>query len=200
MEQIKLLDEITSKTAPGRTPDFTRAHVLYALILLKDKRIGRKQLSDELRLGEGTIRTMLGRFQEHGLIKVNRSGATLCEYGRAFMRTLEKVLTWKPLPESEITVDMVNWVVLIRGASEKVRLGVKQRDQALIHGATGATTLIYRGGEWIIPGVEEDIRDVVLDGLSDLDPRDNDVAIIGSSDDGFTAALGSLAASIDLLA
>ncbi|MFW6109486.1 MAG: DUF4443 domain-containing protein, partial [archaeon] len=63
-----------------------------------------------------------------------------------------------------------------------------------------ATTLIYRGGDWIIPGVEEDIRDVVLDGLSDLDPRDNDVAIIGSSDDGFTAALGSLAASIDLLA
>lgn len=199
MEQIKTLDEITSKTSPGRTPSFTRAHVLYAMILLKDQRIGRKQLSDELRLGEGTIRTMLGRFQEHGLIEVNRSGVTLCPHGQEFMRNLEEVLTWKPLPESEITVDMINWVVLIRGASEKVRLGVEQRDQALIHGATGATTLIYRDEEWIIPGVEEDIGNIVLGGLSDLDPRDNDVAIIGSSDDGFTAALGSLAAAIDLL-
>jgi hypothetical protein len=99
-----------------------------------------------------------------------------------------------------ITVDEVNWAVLIRGASNRVRLGVEQRDQALIHGATGATTLVYHNNSWVLPGLNEEVEDTILNSLSDFTPGEKDVAIIGTSSDGFTATLGALAAAIELLA
>jgi predicted transcriptional regulator len=199
MEQVRLLDQLVSKTAPGRSPDFTKAHLLYALILLKDQRIGRKQLAEELRLGEGTVRTILGRLQDEGLISISRPGVTLSNKGEDYLKAIEGVLKWKPLPGTDITVDEVNWAVLIRGASNRVRLGVEQRDQALIHGATGATTLVYKAASWAIPGLDERAEDHILMSLSDFDPREKDVAVIGSSSDGFTSAIGALAAAIALL-
>ncbi len=199
MEQARLLDQLVSKTAPGRAPDFTQAHILYALILLKDQRIGRKQLAEELRLGEGTTRTILSRLQDEDLIEVSRPGVSLSTNGRDYLKAIETVLRWKPLSSTEITVDAVNWAVLVRGAARRVRLGVEQRDQALIHGATGATTLVYRDGGWVIPGIDERLEDHVLDSLAGFKPSDNDVAIIGTSSDSFTAILGALAAAIKLL-
>ena len=199
MEQVRLLDQLVSKTAPGRSPDFTKSHLLYALILLKDQRIGRKQIAEELRLGEGTIRTILGRLQDERLISISRPGVTLSETGRDYLEKVEAVLMWKPLPGTDITVDAVNWAVLVRGASRHVRLGVEQRDQALIHGATGATTIVYRNDSWVMPGLDDDVDPKILERLSDFNPREKDVAIIGTSGDGFTATLGALAAAIDLL-
>jgi len=199
MEQVRLLHQLVSKTAPGRAPDFTMAHILYALILLKDQRIGRKQLADELRLGEGTTRTILSRLQDEGMIEVSRPGVTLSSCGRDYLKAIEGVLRWKPLSGTEITVDAVNWAVLVRGASRRVRLGVEQRDQALIHGATGATTLVYSNSGWVIPGIEEKLEDHVLDSLAGFNPSENDVAIIGTSGDSFTAIIGALAAAINLL-
>ncbi|MFH1179969.1 MAG: DUF4443 domain-containing protein [Candidatus Bathyarchaeota archaeon] len=199
MEQVRLLNQLVSKTAPGRAPDFTQAHLLYSLILLKNKRIGRKQLAEELRLGEGTARTILGRLQDENLIEITRSGITLSSNGLDYLKAVETVLKWKPLPGTEITVDKVNWAVLIRGVSRRVRLGVEQRDQALIHGATGATTLVYHDRSWIIPGIEEKLEVHILEGLADFKPTENDVAIIGTSGDGFTATIGALAAAINLL-
>jgi hypothetical protein len=199
MEQVRLLNQLVSKTAPGRAPDFTQAHLLYSLILLKNKRFGRKQLAEELRLGEGTTRTILSRLQDEKLIEVNRPGVSLSSYGLEYLKVIEGVLRWKSLPGTEITVDKVNWAVLVRGVSRRVRLGVEQRDQALIHGATGATTLVYHDGTWIIPGIEEKLEVHILEGLADFKPTENDVAIIGTSGDGFTATIGALAAAIKLL-
>lgn len=199
MEQVRLLDQLVSKTAPGRAPDFTRAHVLYALILLRDRRIGRKQLADELHLGEGTVRTILSRLQDLGLIEISRPGVSLSSSGHEYLNAVTGVLMWKPLQETEITVDEINWAVLVRGVSSRVRLGVEQRDQALIHGATGATTLLYQQEAWVLPGIDEEVEDQILKSLSEFDPDENDVAVIGTSSNGFTATLGALAAALDLL-
>lgn len=199
MEQVRLLNQLVSKTAPGRTPDFTSAHLLYALTLLEDKKIGRKQLAVELRLGEGTIRTMLGRLLDEKLIEISRPGISLSPTGIEFLGSLRSVLLWKPLSTTELTVDTVNWVILVRGASEQVRFGIEQRDVALIHGATGATTIIFNEGLWIIPGIDENVDKYIIESLENLTPVENDVAIIGSSRDTFTAAIGAIAAAIDLL-
>jgi len=199
MEQVRLLDQLVSKTAPGRSPDFTKAHILYALILLRDQRIGRKQLAEELHLGEGTIRTILSRLQDMGLIEISRPGVTLSDTGNEYLNAVTGVLMWKPLPDTEITVDEINWAVIVRGASSRIRLGVEQRDQALIHGATGATTMIYQKEAWVLPGIDEEVEDQILKSLSEFDPNENDVAVIGTSSNGFTATLGALAAALDLL-
>jgi hypothetical protein len=199
MEQVRLLHQLVSKTAPGRTPDFTPAHLFYALITLENQRIGRKQLASELKLGEGTIRTMIRRLLDEKMIIVGRPGISLSKSGVDFLDSVRTVLLWKPLSSTDITVDTVNWVTLVRGASEKVRFGVEQRDTALIHGATGATTIVYKKEIWEIPGIDEEVDDYILDTLKELNPCEKDVAIIGSSGDNFTAAIGAIAAALDLL-
>lgn len=194
MEQIRLLLDMTGRTAPGRMPDYTTAHLLYALSILNENTVGRKQLSTLLRVGEGTVRTIISRLSEEGLISISRSGITLSDEGASFFSLINEKITWTKYPSTDITVADVNCLVLIRDSSDKVRFGVEQRDHALIHGAVGATTLLNKGGSWVMPG-----QDVVVDLVVDMESGDGDVVIIGSGVDEFSARLGALSAAMYLL-
>ncbi len=197
MEQVRALQRMAGKTAPGRTPDFTAAHLLYALSLLREKRIGRKQLAETLRVGEGTVRTILSRLSDEVLIVISRSGVTLSSDGVAFLESIEKRLIWGEFPPTDLTVSEYNLFVLVRKASDRVRYGVEQRDQALIHGAVGATTLVRSDGVWILPGPGEEVPlDLVERGIN---PEDGDVVVIGTGVDAFTATLGAFSAAIHLV-
>jgi len=199
MNPVELLLKTSSKTSPGKPPGYSAAHVLYALILLSEGAMGRKRLSEALELGEGSTRTLLERLASTSLIQVSRRGVELSSLGREVLAGLGERLRFAKAPPTGVTVDEANWAVLVRGAAGKVRLGVEQRDQALLHGATGATTLIYQGGGWVIPGLEQEPEGPLRALLSELGPEEGDVVIIGSSDSLVSAAVGALAAAIDLL-
>ena len=196
MEEVRTLQGITGKTAPGRAPDYTPAHLLYALSILNERKIGRKSLSEELRVGEGTVRTIISRLSDEGLIMVSRLGISLSPDGVSFFERVRSRLNWGVYPSTDLTVAENNCVVLISGASSGIRYGVEQRDQALIHGAVGATTLVMVDGEWVMPGTDEVVE---LTMPKTLVPKDGDVVIIGSGDDEFTAKLGALSAALQVL-
>ena len=198
MEHLRKLEDLADKTAPGRTPSYTPAHILYALIFLRDNKVGRKNLAAELRLGEGTVRTMLNRLQESGLIDTDRQGVSLTEDGLRLLDSIRDAIIWSSFPRSDLTLGEHNFMVLIRGFADRVRLGVEQRDQALIHGARGATTFVFSDGGWVIPGIEQSISDKIVDHLGSFVPTENDVVVVGSGDDLFSATLGGLAAALDL--
>jgi len=188
---------MAGKTAPGRTPDFTAAHILYALSLLRERRVGRKQLAEALRVGEGTVRTILSRLSGEGLIEISRTGVTLSPDGVDFLESIQKELTWGEFPPTDLTVSEYNLFVLVRNVSDKIRYGVEQRDQALIHGAVGATTLVRSNGLWTLPGTGEDVAiDFPEQGLK---PGDGDVMVIGTGVDAFTATLGAFSAALHLV-
>ncbi len=187
---------MTGKTAPGRTPDYTPAHLLYALSLLHENRVGRKQLAELLRVGEGTVRTIISRLSDEGLIAISRPGITLSEEGVLFLSGLNEKIKWAIYPATELTVSDFNCIVLVRNASDKIRYGVEQRDQAMIHGAVGATTLQNIGGVWMMPGLNES-AELEIDEM--WRPEDNDVVIIGSGVDEFTARHGALSAALMLV-
>jgi DNA-binding MarR family transcriptional regulator len=196
MEEVRTLKGITGKTAPGRAPDYTPAHLLYALSLLNERRIGRKQLSEEIRVGEGTVRTIISRLSDEGLIVVSRPGISLTPRGVSFLERVLNRLSWCEYPSTDLTVAESNCIVLISGASDGIRYGVEQRDQALIHGAVGATTLIMVEGRWVMPGTDEEVELTLPDAMVS---KDGDVVIIGSGDDEFTARLGALSAALQVL-
>lgn len=196
MEEVRTLQGITGKTAPGRAPDYTSAHLLYALSLLGKRRIGRKQLSEDLRVGEGTVRTIISRLTDEGLIEVARPGISLSSKGVSFLARVLVRLNWCKYPSTDLTVAENNCIVLISGASGGIRYGVEQRDQALIHGAVGATTLVMVEGGWFMPGTKEVVELILPETMV---PEDGDVAIIGSGDDEFTARLGALSAALQVL-
>ncbi len=188
---------MAGKTAPRRTPDFTAAHLLYALSLLRENRIGRKQLAENLRVGEGTVRTILSRLSDDMLIEISRPGVSLSPDGVFFLESIETRLTWGVFPATDLTVSEYNLFVLIRNAADRVRYGLEQRDQALIHGAVGATTLVRSGNLWILPGTGEEVTLDITE--KELAPEDGDVFVIGTGVDSFSAALGAFSAALHLV-
>lgn len=201
MEPLSVLSQVVAKLAPGRSPSYIEAHVLKAMELLgAEGGTGRQQLARELRLGEGTIRTMVGRMREMGLIGFTRGGMSLTDKGHETLKMLHEIISTSQIPETTLTVDSKNCAVLVKDASAGVNLGIEQRDAALIAGAHGATTLIFDGEALQMPssekGLDAETNRIILELFS---PGEGDVIIIGSSGDTFSAEIGAKAAALELL-
>jgi hypothetical protein len=196
---VETLHALSGKTAPGRAPEFTPAHAAIALLVIKERSPGRKQLSADLRLGEGTVRNLLRRLNEEGLVSSTRQGVELTAKGEDLLVDLAKFIRGTPVPRSHLTVGEHNHAVLVAGGAQKVRLGVEQRDHALISGASGATTLIYMDGGFEVPALQDAVEEPVADSIMGLKPRDGDAVVIGTADDAFSAMLGAYAAGLELL-
>ncbi|MCW4048250.1 MAG: winged helix-turn-helix domain-containing protein [Candidatus Bathyarchaeota archaeon] len=199
MNPIETLITLSGKTAPGRPPDFTPAHLLKALKVINEIGPGRKQLAADLNLGEGTIRNLIGRLVDESFVSISRQGLSLTEKGQEFMDDLKSMLMCYSFPDSEMTVAEYNHITLIKGVSDKVRYGVEQRDAALLAGAKGATTLIIADGEVVMPGVTERLGDAEKKFILNLAPEEGDVLIVGSAESPFFAEMGAIAAALELL-
>jgi predicted transcriptional regulator len=190
-----------SGSSSGRFPSFTEAHALKALELIGGGAgIGRKQLSRELGLGEGTVRTLLSRMKAAGLLETSRGGATLTSEGRGLLERFGELISAGEFPETEVTVGSRNYAILVRGAGSSVNRGIEQRDAALMAGAEGATTLVYDGERLIMPGVEMEIDPAILEHVLDFfEPGREDVVIIGSAQEPLDAEIGAKYAALKLL-
>lgn len=186
--------------AIGPLPRFADAHVKMALELIgKHKRIGRKQLAEELGVGEGSMRTILDQLKKRGLITSSRGGHSLTAKGE---HTLSKPFEFVQVNVGDLTMGKVNIATVVRGAATKVMRGIEQRDEAIKAGADGATILIYRGGRFEFPyrvvGIKkyEKVMCVIAEILK---PREGDVVVIGTGKDALKAELGAIAAAKTLL-
>ena len=199
MRPVETLQTLSGKTAPGRAPEFTPAHVLIALLFIKERSPGRKQLSANLHLGEGTVRNLLRRLTEEGLVSSTRRGMELTADGEGLLVELAECIRGTPVPRSHLTLGEHNHAVLVAGGAQKVRLGVEQRDHALISGASGATTLVHVDGGFKVPALPDAVEESVAESIMRLGPRDGDAVVIGTADDAFSAMLGAYAAGLELL-
>jgi predicted transcriptional regulator len=196
---VETLATLSGKTAPGRTPEFTSAHALIALRIIREKSPGRKQLSADLCLGEGTVRNLLRRLTEEGLVSSTRRGVCLTAEGEGLVEELTQSIRGRPVPRSHLTVGEYNHAVLVKRGASKVRLGVEQRDNALISGASGATTLIVEDGYFKVPALPDAVEESLVESILELEPEDGDAVIIGTADHVFFAELGAYAAGLELL-
>ena len=200
MESLRVLKQVTEKLAPGRSPSFNEAHVLKAIEILGVEDIGRKQLAIRLNLGEGMTRNLISRLQSLSLLLTSRKGMSLSEKGTSLLNSLNEKFTSCHFPVSQITVDEKNYAVLIRGGASGIKLGLEQRDEALMAGARGATTLIIGESEVVIPGTKEKIEKNIKKFIEkEMHPKKGDVIIIGSSSDLHKAEIGAKAAALKLL-
>ena len=199
MNSMQILERLSEKTAPGQTPEFTKTHVLLAILTINREKIGRKQLSRKLELGEGTVRNLINRLQEEELILTTRQGVSLTEKGEKFLLDISSNIKGTQIDDTRITVGEYNYAVIIRNQAQKVRFGVEQRDQALISGAKGATTIKFNKGDFIIPGVDSKLDEFILEKLENLNPKDDDVIIIGTGDTPFSAKIGAYSAGLMLI-
>jgi predicted transcriptional regulator len=206
LESLKVIERVTSKVAPGREPSFTEAHVIKALEIVDGgEAVGRIRLSRELGLGEGATRTLVKHLKNEGIIEVSRSGIVLSEYGEKLFSDLRsKISEWVEVPPSPLTVGSFNVAVLVRDAASVVNMGLEQRDTAIKAGALGATTLIFSRNRLTVPSMEreatfKDISAIHKMLISKLNPKENDVIVIGSGENKRLAELGAKMAAFELL-
>ena len=202
---LSIIERVTRKIAPGRAPSFNEAQVVKALeIICAHGTVGRTRLSKELELGEGTTRTLLKHLKKEGLIKGSRRGIAFSEYGKKLFSDLRsKISEGIEVPNSALTVGPFNMAVLVRDTAHRVRRGVEQRDTAIKAGALGATTLIFSRSKLVMPSTEEEVFkgiSSIYDMLvSKLDPKENDVIVVGSGENKKNAEIGAKMAALELL-
>jgi hypothetical protein len=125
---------------------------------------------------------------------------TLTLEGQKLLTAFGEIFFAAEFPDTQLTVGLSNYAVLVKGARRKIRRGVEERDAAIIAGAEGATTLVYDGERLQMPGVEMEIDPSIVDHIHrNLRLSTGDVIIIGSADDPFDAEIGAISAALKLL-
>jgi len=201
----KFLESLLEVKAPGPYPSFSIFHLIKALELIaKTSQVGRGKLSRELKIGEGATRTLIERLKSADLVSASKKGCSLTAKGKKIWSEFQSILLRKTnLNKNELTLADCNVAVQIRRGGDKVRAGLEQRDAAIIAGAKGATTMVFRGDKLVIPTISEDVArnfPVVFRQITALlRLKENDAVVIGSADNWSKAEYGALAAAWTLI-
>jgi hypothetical protein len=205
LEVLEAIEKVAGKIAPGPAPSFNEGHVVKSLeIIAYYGNVGRVSLSKELELGIGTTRTIIKHLKKERLIESSKYGFVLSEQGRSLLSGLRaRMGKGVEVPNSPLTVGPTVVAVLVKDAAHKVGEGAEQRNTAIRAGAKGATTLVFVGKRLIMLSK----KDHSLKGLStlldllisELNPEDNDVIIVGSGQNKINAENGAIMASLKLL-
>lgn len=200
----RILKKITGEKAPGPSPSFSIFHMLRAMELIAETTIGRCKLAEELEIGEGTVRTIISRLKDSGLITTSKLGCTLTSKGLKLWKEYKAIFNKKvEIGKNELTLADYNFAILVKNRGHKVKSGMKQRDAAIMVGARGATTIMFKEGRLVIPPVSNNVAEhstkTVNQMVRLLQPEGNDVIVIGSADSLVRAEYGALAAAWTLI-
>ncbi len=183
---VKLLEKGSNQSSPTRQLSFGIGHIFKALQLAKQNgHISRDLLGSELSLGGGSIKTLIKHLKTTDMIKTSNAGTILSEKGeKIILQILSHIPKETIIPKSSITVGKFNYAVLIKNIANSIHSGIEQRDIAIKSGATGATTLIFKDGKFLVPKTnfnaladELNMQKILM---GNLQPENNDVIIIGS--------------------
>jgi len=181
----------------GGAPLFQPFHILKALWhIQQSKIIGRKELSAKLAIGEGSTRKLLTYLEEKGWASSTRQGISLTSSGTKLLDGIGILAS--EVKGGHLTVDEKDYAIRLRGASTQVDKGIEQRDQAMIVGASGATTLVYHGRLEFSDGYEAYQVDSEAGQqlVRDFELEENDVLIIGSAQESGMAEDGAFSAAV----
>jgi predicted transcriptional regulator len=205
MSTKNYLEKLMQERALGPSPTFTVFDILKALETIAGSgSIGRGLLSEKLELGEGATRTLVSRLTKANLVTTSRSGCTLTEKGKELWEKIKASIPLKfKIEDNELTFTANNVAILVRNRAEKVSRGLEQRDAAVRVGASGATSLIYKNNNLILPTISTDISTdfpkAYRQIIQRINPMENDVVIIVSGETLKAAEYGALAAAWTLL-
>ena len=185
---IKALEKIASRYAPSRVLSFDVVHVFAALQLIRKKgRTSRDALSSSLALGEGSVKTLVKHMKMHGVVQTSNGGTRMTPKGKGICEGLLSVMPSElSLPRCSVAIGKFNYAVLVREFGFAVKSGIEQRDAAIKMGATGATTLVFKEGKFVMHASTHDsfkkepiVRRILVEKFG---PEEGDVVIIGSAD------------------
>ena len=197
------LQELSEKKYIGPLESFDYVYIgLLIYWLGENAPKSRSKISNFLGLGEGSIRTMLRRLKEKGMINITRDGVHLSDSGLVFFSKLKTIFpTLKEGSFGSLSLSKFSVIVRINKGKEKVSHGIEQRDESIRYGATGAITLVYENGHFKIPGEREDCETFYPQETWEkirmsTSPKNGDIIIVCSAESIQRAYLGCFAAAL----
>jgi hypothetical protein len=199
---IHLLSKVAQRHAPSRMLSFDLVHVFKTMQMMSDnKRISRSLMMQELGLGEGSIKTLVKHPKMYGLVENSNAGMWLTSKGDTLYTKLRiSIPREMDIAKCSVALGKFNHAVLLKDMSHNIKSGIEQRDAAIKTGAVGATTLLCKNERLVLPGTGEDlmrndqkIHSLIMEKLS---PEQNDVIIIGSSQNKKIAEMAAKSAAL----
>ena len=160
----------------GAYPEFKMEDVLITLFLVKTPK-GRKQISEELSLGEGTVRTLLKKLAASGLIESQQKGHFLSEEG---IKVVNEISTLFSEPVEIESIEGFPACALIVKNPPEFK-SIELRDEAIRFFAKGAMILLCSGGEVIFPEDGRPLKDILPEidrEVKRLPLKDGDLIVI----------------------
>jgi hypothetical protein len=190
--------------AEGRFLSFSAFQLFYTVQLISQKTVSRAKIAEQLNIGEGTVRTILSRLVDAGLVKTSKEGCMLTVAGLHVWNELDKVFPKRgEFSWTELTPSGFNYSFVVRNSANKVGSGIEQRDKAIMVGATRALVVVFQSGRLRINSVSDDIEKtfpiVARQILADFKPQENDAIVIASGETALKAMHGAFAASWSLM-
>lgn len=185
----------------GARESYRREHVLRALLLLNERRMGRKKLVKALGVGEGSVRTILKKLKKEGYISSVKQGHALTDEGRMFLDGLLVKFTQPKVFDSfDLACGSPKSAAIIHNASAKIKKGIDERDAAVKAGADGALILVYKDGKLRFPSDDGGLEELseTRGKLEQLKLEEGDVVAVSFGKDAASAEDGVLAVILEL--
>ena len=178
----------------GNIPNYSKIDALRCFLRF-NRKIGRQDLAKELRLGEGTVRTILELLKSKKLLHSTKKGHFLSKTGGELLNQFNVAISipmeldlGNPYPEFKKIGILVKNVQNLKGI-------YKLRDIAVKNGADGAIILKFENKLYAPESnFDQDYRK--LEKLFDF--SNDDVLIVGFSNDLRKAENGALAIAAEL--
>ena len=140
------------------------------------------------------------------IITIANDGCILTKRGTPLYNSLRSTVSKVHLIDAkQLALDKVSAAVSVKNAGRLIRRGIEQRDAAIKAGATGACTLVLQGREFLMPMSEGEKWSLTQDDLlyqklkNLFGPKQGDVVVICSAQDGSLAEQGAMAAALTLV-
>jgi biotin operon repressor len=164
----------------GAEASFSAVHLLRAMFALLEGEVSKERLAKNLGIGDGSIRTLLKRLKQEGLVTSSRSGHRLSNKGEEVVGKIKSVIS------SPVRVASVKNGCAVHIKGKSVSSGLALRDDAVRAGASMALVLNIRRGRVSFPekGVEfcdnmPELDEEIVDGLG----VEDGVVVVCSAED-----------------
>jgi len=206
-QQIKTLQKVVTRRGTSKALTFSTPHVLKSILCLaKEKYVSRASFCKELHMGEGAVRTLISHLKELGLVDSIKAGTFLTSKGEKVAKHFQNAMPSQTfLKKCCLTSGKHNCAILRKeGFVSSVGNGMYQRDHAILYGAMDSLTLTFKDGVFVFVGDKmmcfSDEPEINENLIQALNPKENDIIIITSSDDKFVAEISAINTSLWTLA
>lgn len=177
----------------GNIPNFTKMDILRCFLRFS-KNVGRQELSRELELGEGTVRTILDALKSKKLLDSTKKGHFLSKKGEEALKHISSHVSLPKIINTGLYPGFKKAGVHVKNVSNLKEI-YKLRDMAVKNGAEGAIILKFEG-KLYAPEADYEYNYRGLERNFEL--KNNDVLVIGFSGEKRSAENGALAVAIEL--